>query len=91
MAEHEPLDIASKDNDQADKSEARAARLEADRPQGLQPQAKANSANIPSDDAQVASEPMELQRLPYDGPIPPGRQRTGDPPAPSRNTAAKPS
>jgi hypothetical protein len=36
-----------------------------------------------SDDAQIASEPMDLQRLPDDGcaPTPPGRQRTGDPPA----------
>ena len=35
-----------------------------------------------SDDASAASEPMDLQRLPEPKkPPPPGRQRTGDPPA----------
>jgi hypothetical protein len=41
---------------------------------------RATGSNPRSDDAQAASEPMDLQRLP-DGKAPPGRQRTGDPPA----------
>jgi hypothetical protein len=36
-----------------------------------------------NDDAAAASEPMDLQRLPESkSQVPPGRQRTGDPPSP---------
>jgi hypothetical protein len=84
MPEHEPLDIASRDADRKQKPEARAARDEGTLPDGLDTPAR-DRANIPSDDSQIASEPMELQRLPNSDPnIPPGRQRTGDPPAPAR-------
>ncbi len=84
MAEHEPLDIASKDTDRAEKPEARAARVEGTKPTGLDTQTRTSSANTTSDDAQAASEPMDLQRLPESKSPPPGRQRTGDPPAKSR-------
>ena len=64
MAEHEPLDIAKKDA--ADEKPART-----DIPR---------SSKTP-DDAAAASEPMALQRLPEPiAKVPPGRQRTGDPP-----------
>jgi hypothetical protein len=85
MAEHEPLDIASKDTDRSEKPEARAARTEGTTPAGLETPPRASSANVRSDDAQVSSEPMDLERLPEaKDPPPPGRQRTGDPPAPPR-------
>jgi hypothetical protein len=84
MPDHEPLDIASKDTDRAEKPEARAARLEGTTPTGLDTQTHTSTANMRSDDAQAASEPMDLQRLPESNPPPPGRQRTGDPPAKSR-------
>ena len=58
------------------KAEYRAARIEGDEPAGGVP-----SGAVPSDDAQVASEPMVLQQVPRDVPTPPGRQRSGDPPA----------
>jgi hypothetical protein len=69
MAEHEPLDIATKDTERKERADTptREAR------------GTAGSA-----DAQVASEPMDLQRLPETKAPPPGRQRTGDPPAKSR-------
>ena len=61
------------------REEPRAARTEprTARKSSTGPRASGN------DDAQIASEPMDLQRLPDDGgtPAPPGRQRTGDPPA----------
>lgn len=85
MAEHEPLDIADRDRESAEKPEARAARLE--RPtQGARAEGTQHSdANVRSDDAMVGSEPMDLQRLPEpNAHVPPGRQRTGDPPAPRR-------
>jgi hypothetical protein len=84
MPEHEPLDIASKDTDRAEKPEARAARVEGTTPTGLDSKTRTSSATTRSDDAQVASEPMDLQRLPDAKTPPPGRQRTGDPPAQSR-------
>jgi len=84
MPEHEPLDIASKDSERSEKPEARAARTEGTTPTGLDSRTHASSANTHSDDAQAASEPMDLQRLPETNPPPPGKQRTGDPPAPSR-------
>jgi hypothetical protein len=66
MPEHEPLDIASKDSQRRTKAEARGA----------------GKADARSDDAAAASEPMDLQRLPESSAeVPPGRQRTGDPPA----------
>ena len=44
---------------------------------------RASNANVHSDDAAISSEPMDLQRLPEPtGQVSPGRQRTGDPPAP---------
>jgi hypothetical protein len=82
MPEHEPVDIASEDNERAEKPEARAARREGTTPGGLDT-SRAGSANVHSDDAAIASEPMDLERLPEPtSKIPPGRQRTGDPPAP---------
>ena len=89
MAEHEPLDIASKDNERAEKPEARAARREGTRPDGLDT-SRSGSANVRSDDAAIASEPMDLERLPEpSSQIPPGRQRTGDPPSPPRPPAPR--
>jgi len=62
-----------------EREEPRAARTEP-RTARKSPAGPRASGN---DDAQVASEPMDLQRLPDDDchPAPPGRQRTGDPPA----------
>jgi hypothetical protein len=85
MPEHEPVDIASKDTERAEKPEARAARIEGTTPPGLDTPTRTSSANMRSDDAQAASEPMDLQRLPESKSPPPGRQRTGDPPASSRS------
>ena len=85
MAEHEPLDIADRDRQSARKPEARAARLE--RPtQGAHEEGPRHvDADVRSDDSMVSSEPMDLQRLPESSAhVPPGRQRTGDPPAPRR-------
>jgi hypothetical protein len=82
MPEHEPLDIASRDTERKEKPEERAARTEGTTPAGMDTPRRASSANVRSDDAQVASEPMDLQRLPEGkGNVPPGRQRTGDPPS----------
>ena len=84
MAEHEPLDIANKDNERAEKPEARAARREGTTRGGLDT-SRAGSANVRSDDAAIGSEPMDLQRLiEPTSQVPPGRQRTGDPPSPRR-------
>jgi hypothetical protein len=84
MAEHEPLNIADKDNERAEKPEARAARREGTTRSGLDT-SRAGSADVRSDDAVIGSEPMDLQRLTQPGgQVPPGRQRTGDPPAPRR-------
>ena len=80
MPEHEPTDIADRDTERADKPEARAARKEGTEPHGLDTPDGDSSANTASDAAQVASEPMTLERLPDGPPPPPGRQRTGDPP-----------
>ena len=65
MAEHEPLDIASKDTERKERADTptREAR-----------------GTLSAPDAQAASEPMDLQRLPDSKTPPPGRQRTGDPP-----------
>ena len=82
MAEHEPVDIADKDNEPAEKREARAARSEEPMLGGLDTN-RAGSANLHSDDAAISSEPMDLQRLVEpSSQVPPGRQRTGDPPPP---------
>ena len=87
MAEHEPVDIAGKDNERAEKPEARAARREGTTPRGLDT-TTAGSANVASDDAAIASEPMDLERLTQPASqVPPGRQRTGDPPSPRRPSA----
>jgi len=70
MAEHEPLDIASKDTERKEIANTPT---------------RAGRGTSGSADAQVASEAMDLQRLPEaeaKAP-PPGRQRTGDPPAKS--------
>jgi len=86
MAEHESLDSTARDDDAAGgvRPEARAARVDrkdqtrANLPQPSVP-AVASSA---ADATAAASEPMELQRLAESGSdVPPGRQRTGDPPA----------
>ena len=80
MPEHEPVDIASKDNERAEKPEARAARREATTRGGLDTR-KVGSANVRSDEAAIGSESMDLQRLTEPtSQVPPGRQRTGDPP-----------
>jgi len=70
MPEHEPLDI-----DKKDAKDTREVQRQA--PRGA-------STNQRSHEAAAASEPMDLQRLP-DGTAPPGRQRTGDPPAPRKS------
>jgi hypothetical protein len=86
MPEHEPLDISDRDKVSADKPEARAARIERDtQAAGRERPAESRPGTTRSDDAQAASEPMELQRLAESKTqVPPGRQRTGDPPSPSR-------
>ena len=81
MPDHEPRDIADKDTERSEKPEARAARTEGVNAAGVDTKPNSESANMASDAAQAASEPMELQRLPDAAPPPPGRQRTGDPPA----------
>jgi hypothetical protein len=88
MPDHEPRDIADEDKLAGQRDEPRAARSESRMPRADQtPGHKGRQAHgiraSGSDDAQVASEPMDLQRLPEDGcnQPPPGRQRTGDPPA----------
>ena len=86
MAEHEPRDIADEDQLSADRDEPRAARKESRMPSADDtPGRKGREPGLSgggSDDAQIASESMDLQRLPDEGrPTPPGRQRTGDPPA----------
>jgi len=82
MPDHEPLDIADKDRESPRTPEARAARLERGSQGGEDRRPKASEkGDVRSDEAQAASEPMELQRLPESSPPPPGRQRTGDPPA----------
>jgi hypothetical protein len=84
MPEHEPTDAAREDSLSGRKHEARAARAEGTEPEGLDsPDAGTAHRPVPSDDAQVASEPMTLQQLPDSArkPSPPGRQKTGDPPA----------
>jgi hypothetical protein len=88
MPDHEPRDIADEDKVSGPRDEPRAARSESRMPPATRTpadkgrQVHGNRASG-SDDAQVASEPMDLQRLSDDDchPAPPGRQRTGDPPA----------
>ena len=73
MAGREPLDAAAKDDLSGLRREFRAARIE-----GGEPLSGANSDPPPSDDAEVASEPMVLERLRAHSDRPQGRQRTGD-------------
>lgn len=81
MPEHEPLNIADEDTEPGDKPEARAARDEGTTPRGLD-SPNDMDPDPPREDAAAASEPMVLERLPEgSAPPPPGRQRTGDPPA----------
>jgi hypothetical protein len=81
VPDHEPLDIASLDTDPGDRPEARAARDEGTTPRGTD-SPEAMDSDPPTDAAAAASEPMVLERLPESvDPTPPGRQRTGDPPA----------
>ena len=78
MADRDLVGAAREDDLSGRKHENRAARVAGNQPDGNPntPQA------VPSDDAMVASEPMVLERLPEStAPTPPGRQRTGDPPA----------
>ena len=82
MPEHEPRDIAKLDTEPGAKPESRAARQEGTTPRGLDndsPDAFDRAA--PRDSAAAASESMTLERFPDAAPPPPGRQRTGDPPA----------
>jgi hypothetical protein len=82
MPEHEPLDIADKDRESPRTPEARGARMERSSQAGEDRRPKASEeGDVRSADSQAASEPMDLQRLPDSSPTPPGRQRTGDPPA----------
>ena len=82
MPEHEPLNISDKDKESPAQPEARAARMERASQAGAdRRQRDSHAGDVRSDAAQAASEPMELQRL-DEGKAPPGRQRTGDPPAP---------
>ena len=87
MSDHEPPDIADEDKVSGQRDEPRAARKEARMPSADRtPGHKGREPGVTTsgnDDAQVASEPMDLQRLSDDDchPAPPGRQRTGDPPA----------
>jgi|GEM_PF-3739374 hypothetical protein len=76
MAKRRVSRAARKDELSGRKNELRAARIEGDEPGG----SVEDDGAIPSDDAQVASESMVLERLPH-GRAPRGRQRTGDPPA----------
>jgi hypothetical protein len=89
MPDHEPRDIADEDKVSGERDEPRAARSESRMPPATRtPADKGRQVRgiraSGSDDAQVASEPMDLQRWPDEEerrPPPPGRQRTGDPPA----------
>jgi hypothetical protein len=74
MANREPRDAAAQDDLSGLRRELRAARIPGDEPLG-DPD---NAPPPPSDDAEVASEPMVLERLPARSNPPPGRQRTGD-------------
>lgn len=78
MADKKLEGNAPEDDLSGRKREYRAARIA-----GNQPGGNPNTGRpVPSDDAQVASEAMVLERLPEGmDPPPPGRQRTGDPPA----------
>lgn len=78
--DHEPGDILAADNE-VPRAESRAARREGTTPDGAD---TPRPGPAPSDDAQVASEPMVLEQVPEPlrrAPTPPGRQRTGDEPA----------
>ena len=85
MPDHEPQDVAEEDRLSGGRAEPRAARNEGTTPRGVDAPHGAGTRDNrvpPSDDAAIASEPMDLQRLPGEGrSAPPGRQRTGDPPA----------
>jgi hypothetical protein len=89
MPDHEPRDIADEDQVSGQRDEPRAARSESRLPPATRtPADKGRQVHgiraSGSDDAQVASEPMDLQRWPDEEARPappPGRQRTGDPPA----------
>ena len=81
MREQEPIP-EHPDHTAQEKPGARAARYERRVQRKHVKPTQANEANLSSDDALAASEPMELQRLPEDATrVRPGRQRTGDPPA----------
>jgi hypothetical protein len=80
VPEHEPRDIAKLDTEPGDKPEIRAAREEGTTPRGLD-SPDAFDRDAPRDSAEAASESMTLERFPDAAPPPPGRQRTGDPPA----------
>jgi hypothetical protein len=88
MPDHEPRDIADEDKLAGQRDEPRAARSESRMPRADEtPAHKGREAHgiraSGTDDAQVASEPMDLQRWPHEEdrqPPPRGRQRTGDPP-----------
>ena len=83
MPEHEPVG-AQDDGLSGHKPEARAARSEAGHPRGAS--AGPFDQAVPSDDAEVSSEPMTaettLSRLgqPDSKRVPSGRQLSGEPP-----------
>jgi hypothetical protein len=86
MPDHEPTNISQEDAESGEKHELRAARAPAVGPRGLDTPGAGTDEHVkpvPSDAVEAASEPMVLERLPEGAapPPPPGRQRTGDPPA----------
>ena len=80
MAEHEPIDNTGSDSS---KVESRGARVDRSEQAAHGVPSQPDRARTESDATAAASEPMELQRLPESAnrQTPPGRQRTGDPPA----------
>jgi hypothetical protein len=85
MPEHEPGG-ADADRLSGRKREARAARVDEEHPRGATTDTNTDAGPAPSDDPEVASEPMAadttLSRLGNATPqrVPPGRQLSGDPP-----------
>jgi hypothetical protein len=81
MPEHEPLDIDAQDTVRS-KPEARAARDERGRPHAPGAAPGVHNLDGAADATQAASDAQVLERLANPSqPIPPNRQRTGDPPA----------
>ena len=83
MPEHEASAIAQRDSVGSTRHEYRASRAPAVNARGADTDAQEPDDTSPGDAVMAASEAMVLERLPGDAaaPPPPGRQRTGDPPA----------